>query len=82
MSTSVCVEGIDSLHLVRITASATNYDPSPRDLTTTVENIVSPENEWRLAAATGDEGGLSNPQSSALPDVRRLALLLNVVAPS
>ena len=61
MPTSVCVEGIDSLHLVRITAGATDYDPSPCDLTTTMENIVSLENERKLAAAASDEGGLFNP---------------------
>ena len=60
MPTSVCVKGIDSLHLVRIITGTTDYDPSPRDLTTTVENIVSLENERRLAAAASDESGLFN----------------------
>jgi hypothetical protein len=58
MSTSIRVDGIDSLHLVRIIAGATDCDPSPRDVTTTVENIVSLENERSLAAAASDEGGL------------------------
>jgi hypothetical protein len=61
MSTSVCVEGIDSLHLVRIVAGATDCDPSPRDVTATVENLISLENERMLATATSDEGGLCNP---------------------
>jgi len=61
MSTSVCVEGIDSLHLFRIITSATDCDPSPRDVTTTVENLISLENERMLAAAASDEGDLFNP---------------------
>jgi hypothetical protein len=55
------VEGIDSLHLVRIIAGATDCDPSPRDVTATVENLISLENERMLAAAASDEGGLCNP---------------------
>ena len=60
MSTAVCVEGIDALHLVRIIAGALDCDPSPSDFVTAVKYIIGIDNQRRLAAAASDEGCLCN----------------------
>lgn len=46
VATPVGVEGINALHLVCAIAGAADYDPSPRNFPTAVEDVVSLESKW------------------------------------